>query len=146
MKLNVKVEGVDELRRNLEGLSREYPGLVARSLRKRAELIMTAAKKIAPVRDGHLKNSGHVVSLERPKIGVVLGFGGPAGIGTNKEAVGYAIVQHEHLEFKHSHGEAKYLEKPLNAAVPRLARDIAEDVNTDKLTRDPNTARYVKRR
>ena len=125
----IKLKGVKEMQAKLRALAQEFPEAVRRSLYYRGELIMTTSKqRYCPVRDGHLRNSGHVVPLPKPAIGVVLGYGGPAGIGTNSQGVGYAVIQHENLTFAHKVGEAKFLEKPLMQAVPSLPRDIAADV------------------
>lgn len=66
----------------------EADGLVAATLYKHARLIISAAKKRAPVKTGALRSTGHV---ETPKRAghttlVALGFGGPAAV--------YAHYQH----------------------------------------------------
>ena len=48
---------------------------------------------------------------------VVLGYGGPS--------VDYAIVQHESLHFKHTVGQAKYLEKPALHRAATMDKRIA---------------------
>lgn len=81
---------------------------------------------------------------------VVLGYGGPAGAGnqgdTNKDAVGYAIVQHEDLSLDHSKrlskkesqrrggvvrgeiGGPKYLERPMLEAANGLEARLGEAI------------------
>ena len=136
MPLQIKVEGTKELRELLSELSKQYPEIARAALYRQAEIrIMTPSKRdFVPVKDGHLRNSGHVVA-EKDQIKVTLGFGGPAGIGnagqTNSQDVGYAIVQHENLDFAHGVGEAKYLEKPFMEALPNLPMWIAEDMWPD---------------
>lgn len=135
MSLEVKVKGLDELDRKIGRLARKYPEAARRALRRNAEFIMTDSKEnYVPVDEGELRASGHVI-LDDKKLEVTLGFGGPAGIGnqssTNKGDVGYAIVQHETMEYSHRVGEAKYLEKPLHAAVAHLAEDIGRDIEED---------------
>ncbi len=136
MKLEVKVKGLDTVEQNIGKLARKYPEAGRRALRRNAEFIMTDAKMTyVPVDEGELRASGHVVSDET-KLEVTLGFGGPAGIGnqggeTNNERVGYAIVQHEELDYSHRVGGAKYLERPLMAAIPRLPEDIGRDIRED---------------
>jgi len=132
--LNIK--GADELKKLLSELAKQYPEIARAALYRQAEIrIMTPSKQyFVPVRDGHLRNSGHVVA-EKDQVKVTLGFGGPAGIGnsgpTNSQDVGYAIVQHENLDFAHAVGEAKYLEKPVMEALPNLPVWIAEDMWRD---------------
>lgn len=149
-RVHVKLEGLKEMQDNLRGLAKEYPALVLRALYHEGEYIMTDAKNhYVPVRDGHLRNSGHVVVSQLPAIMITLGFGGPAGIGTgfktNVKAVGYAVIQHENTDYAHKVGQCKYLERPMNAAIPSMAKNVGERVHVDKLLRDPRTAKFVKR-
>lgn len=72
-------------------------------------IIMTEAKQRAPVDKGPLQNSGYV-TLPVTRSGdtfVEVGFGG--------SAKAYAVKQHEELSYNHDVGEAKYLEKAINA-------------------------------
>lgn len=110
------------------------------ALYQEAEQIMTTSKKRCPVDVGNLRNSASVQppKIEQGHIVVVMGYGGPVGIGnqgeTNDKAVNYAIIQHEDLSLNHSKmlskkesarrggviwgeiGGPKYLEKPVLAA------------------------------
>jgi len=54
----------------------------------------------------------------------------PSGFGAvGSGAEDYAIVQHEHLEFHHTHGQAKFMESVLNESrstmLERVGRKIA---------------------
>ena len=83
--------------------------------------VMADSKRRVPVRYGTLKGSGYVTMPETSgtTVTVEMGYGGPA------EA--YAIVQHERLDFHHPEGgEAKYLERAVNAARPAIPREVAE--------------------
>ena len=135
-KFSVKIKGVKEMQAKLNRLARKFPDKIGGALYRQAELIMTISERdYCPVDDGILRASGHVV-LHDTKLGVTLGYGGPAGVGnvgaTNKKAVGYAVVQHEELGYKHTVGEAEYLKKPMDAAVPTLAKDLAADIALDE--------------
>jgi hypothetical protein len=112
-----------------------------RALRVEAEVeVMTPAKKSirggegVPVDLGPLRSSGHVKDVERrgKELSVAMGFGGPAGAGnlgeTNREYVGYAIIQHENPNFHHTVGSWKYLEIPFNRAIVGMAERIAKEV------------------
>jgi hypothetical protein len=90
-------------------------------------VIMEDAKRRAPVDLGNLKGSGYVADPERAATGVTIevGFGGPAAA--------YAVVQHERLDYHHDVGEAKYLERAIDAkkdeafaAMARVAADTLE--------------------
>ena len=74
-----------------------------------------------PVDVGILRNSGHVAGpfFDSGRIWIRLAYGGAAGA--------YAIVQHERLDFRHTVGEAKYLERPLLAHAPELRQFIADE-------------------
>ena len=127
----IKLKGQKELSKKLAGLAKECPLIAKAAIYRVLEIrVMTPSKQFfVPVRDGHLRNSGVVVPDPDPNtVKVTLGFGGPAGTGTNTQDVGYAVVQHENLDFAHTVGEAKYLEKPLMMAIPDLAKWIAEDM------------------
>lgn len=128
----------------LNALTGRVPDAAAKSLYKRGNGIMSVSKRDhVPVDLGPLRASGHVTEPERKghKVSVTLAYGGPAAP--------YALAVHEHLSehsppsWRHTdvqfspagHGP-KYLEKPMMAALPTLAHDVAEDVRLDKLARE----------
>lgn len=135
-KFGAKIKGVKKMQAELRSIAKKFPDKVGAALYRQGEQIMTGSKRdYCPVEDGILRSSGHVV-LHDSKLGVTLGYGGPAGIGnvgpTNNEPVGYAIVQHEELAYKHTVGEAEFLKKPMDQAVPTLAKDLAADIALDE--------------
>lgn len=125
MSVEFDLKGTEEVLAKLAKLAREAPFVSAQALRIEAEVIMTRSKaEFVPVDLGTLRSSGRVrQSKFRPggDIEVELSFGGAAAP--------YALIQHEELRFRHKVGEAKYLEKPVMAAIPgmndRLAKRIA---------------------
>jgi hypothetical protein len=136
MALEVKVKGLAEVNANLRKLGKELGAdVVLPALYRKAEFMMTDSKEnYCPVDKGHLRASGHVVA-DKSKRMVTMGYGGPAGIGnvglTNREAVGYATVQHENEDYSHEVGQAKYLERPVFKEIPNIARDVAEDARSE---------------
>lgn len=134
--------GLQKLLTKLSALGAKAETIAGAALYQEAEAIMTKSKKRTPVDTGNLRASG---SVQRPELSggrmtVVLGYGGPVGVGnqggeTNKEAVNYAIVQHEDMSLDHSKilskkeskrrggvvwgeiGGPKYLEVPMLEAV-----------------------------
>lgn len=95
-----------------------------------AEQVMTRAKELCPVDTGALRSTGHVDPPERKgqDFEIVLGFGGPA--------VPYAEEVHENLEARHNEGQqAKFLETPLNEALPEITRamELAFKAEFDKV-------------
>lgn len=149
--------GTKKLQDVLKKLGARSTQAAKAALYQEAERIMTASKKRCPVDLGNLRASGQVSlpSESGGHIVVELGYGGPAGAGnhggeTNKEHVGYAIVQHEDLSLDHSKrlsakeskrrggvvwgeiGGPKYLENPvLDAAKDlevRLGRQLKREL------------------
>jgi hypothetical protein len=120
---HVKVTGEKEVERKIRAILKKIPKKLASAMYKAAEKIMTISKRdYCPVDLGVLKGTGHVDQpvISGDNISVQLSYGGPAAP--------YAAEQHENLDYSHTVGEAKYLEKPLMAAANTLARDLAKDV------------------
>jgi hypothetical protein len=60
-----------------------------------------------------------------------MGYGGPAtkiNPKTGQSSDDYTLKVHEDLEARHTVGKAKFLEDPVNAAIPTLGDKIAERV------------------
>ena len=94
-----------ELRRRLEAVLNSAQAAVY----KGASIIMTEAKKRAPLDVGTLRNSGYVTLPRRDgnDVSVEAGFGGAAKA--------YAVRQHEETSYNHEVGEAKYLQNAIDA-------------------------------
>lgn len=123
-----KLRGEEAMLRKIRKLSRTYPDRMELAIRVEAELIMTKSKQaFVPVKLGALRSSGHVTAVERVGriVLVRLVYGGVSAP--------YAIIQHERLDFQHKVGEAKYLERPLNEAVPGMAKRMARTLDLDKV-------------
>jgi hypothetical protein len=119
--VNVRVTGVNKLKATFIKLGLNFDKELARALYQEGEHIMGQSKAFfVPVDHGPLRDSGHVQLPEMDAKGpvVVLGFGGPA--------TAYAVVQHESLHFKHTVGQAKYLEKPALARAAIMDKVLAE--------------------
>lgn len=105
------------------------PDKAAAGLTAIAEEVMGDSKEhYVPVRDGILRSSGYVNDpvVRGRETSVEMGYGGPAAP--------YAADQHENLEYSHTVGEAKYLEKPLVQHQPRMAQTLASHLDLDDLT------------
>lgn len=106
---------------------------VAPAVYMEAEETMSASKPKVPVLHGFLVNSGHVQQpvIEGNSVSVEFGYGGVAGVGnlpdgkTNDADVGYALIVHEDLTKNHPHGQAKYLEQPLDERKPGMSDRLA---------------------
>jgi hypothetical protein len=71
--------------------------------------------RLVPVRTGALKASGYITPVEvQGEIATVeVGYSAP-----------YAAAVHEDLEAQHPTGQAKFLEQPVNEAIPELPERI----------------------
>lgn len=87
-----------------------------------ANNIMTVAKERAPFDQGILAGSGYV-SPPDAQHSVEIGFGGAAK--------SYAVRQHEDLTFKHTRGQAKYLESAVDEAGAGGLETIAGHIRLD---------------
>ena len=93
-----------ELRRRLDAVLNSAQAAVYQG----ASIIMTEAKKRAPLDLGTLRNSGYVTLPRRDGDGVFVeaGFGGAAKA--------YAVRQHEESSYRHEVGEAFYLQNAID--------------------------------
>ena len=121
----------------ITGLAEMIAGMKARhskvidatkgSLRVEAEQTITAAKRLTPVDEGVLRSSGHAQDpVDIPHgVEIEMGFGGPAGSNPDQEGdVGYAVYVHEDLTARHTTGQAKYLEVPVNQRKLNMTRRL----------------------
>jgi hypothetical protein len=129
--IGLEVQMGDSLVREIQHMEQALPAQLARALHNEANQTMAEAKLITPVGQysvgskkvgGTLRDSGFVdePQISGTTIEVPLGFGGAA------EA--YALVQHEHTEYHHDVGEAKFLEKPMLQHASGLAERLAADM------------------
>jgi hypothetical protein len=144
MSMTVDWKGNEGFSQNLRALASEFPGHVAKSLYKEAQMLMTEAKRRTPVDTGNLKSSGHVSKpqIKAGDVSVSLGFGGPAGVGnqahdTNKEDVHYALYVHE-IFAHHGVGQWKYLESVLNEHAKSSPDRICRRAFGESVGRLPN--------
>lgn len=123
----IRWEGLDELRRALSDEPEEAVKELGRALNVEGERIMTVSKRdFVPVDQGTLRASGHVRAphIRGTRAEVTLGYGGAASA--------YALVQHERLDFAHTVGTAKYLERPVNDAATDFGRRVAKHLELFK--------------
>lgn len=117
------LEGADDMQRALARLMAGAVSGAASGLYLGASVIMTDAKERAPLDKGDLRGSGYVTLPQTGsgEVAVELGFGGPAA--------SYAVVQHERTDYRHTEGEAKYLEKAIDAKSGEAAGIIGESID-----------------
>lgn len=100
--------------RKIERYSRGVSGHAVSGLRQIGEEVMTDVKAArpgrgVPVDTGALRASGEVEGPRADRT-VLLGFGDASS--------GYALIQHERLDFVHPVGEARYLVRGLDRWLP----------------------------
>ena len=91
----------------------------AEGLLKAAEYVRDAAKEItpvSPVEGGKLRDTG-TASVDEGALRAAVSF------DTN-----YAVFVHERMDLAHEHGQAKFLEQPLNGSGSEIARLVAEAI------------------
>lgn len=119
--MSLQIEGVDVVVAGLEALLGKIPEAAAAALFQEGEAIMADAKaNYVPVDTGVLRASGMVAApeIDGNTVSVAMGFGGAASA--------YALVQHERLDYHHSVGGPKYLERPFLDAANGLEDRLAE--------------------
>jgi len=119
----IRIDGLDKLQATLKASSRKATTSLAGPLHLEAELIMTKSKQMTPVDLGVLRASGVVQrpDIDRNKVVVELGYGGAARA--------YALVQHERTDFRHTSGQAKFLEKPVKEAKAGFGNRVARHLD-----------------
>lgn len=121
--MSLTLKGLDVVLKNLKQIEANTPQAAGAALFRRAEAIMTDSKQnYVPVDTGALRGSGHVqLPVQNGNdVTVTMGYGGVANA--------YAIPQHENLNYNHTVGGPKYLERPLLEAGKTLAKDLAADL------------------
>jgi hypothetical protein len=124
--VSVQVVGSQACLRALQRADPVATQALNQALYMEAEKIMAASKLLVPVDTGVLRNSGHVQwkgTARSKNFEVFVGYGGPS--------IPYAIVQHERMDYKHTVGEAKYLEKPAMKAAEGMGRRVGRHVDRE---------------
>lgn len=118
----VDLTGQKKLMKVLTTLASLAPQIVGAALYREGGAIMTKSKKLCPVDLGNLRATGDVAPPEEHggHVTVTLGYGGPAAK--------YAVAQHERLDFKHTVGQAKYLEDPMLEAAQGMDARIGVSI------------------
>ncbi len=135
-KITVRLTGVAELKKALQAGGERALKLAGQGLYQEAEQIMLRSKEeFCPVDTGNLKSTGHVELPEYKgkSVTVELGYGGPAAeyaleVHENPRAGKTGGVSPQGRRYKHYSqvGQWKYLEQPINEAVPGMAGRLAD--------------------
>lgn len=121
--------GADAAMRDLGKIIVNAPNEFAKALYQETELEAKECKRVVPVKTGTLKGTIHVTGPFKAgkRIWTFVVAGGPAA--------DYAKVVHEDLEALHSNGEAKYIERPLNASRPYMKARVAKRIDLNRAMR-----------
>ena len=122
LRITARLRGSAALRRELKRRGSAAQKALARALFLEGEQIMAKSKRLVPVDTGALRSSGHVQLpvIRGKKVTVVLGYGGAAAL--------YAVFVHEKQARHNPPTQWKYLEQPLNEAIPGMAGRLAKRI------------------
>lgn len=115
---DIKLVDASAVVRNLAEIAKQFPAVANLLVEAIAMQILRMAQQIVPVYEGPpylVKRKGqapvpHVGGYLRSTLYVKKIADGVWEVGANAE---YAAAQHEHTEYRHTHGECKYIERPL---------------------------------
>lgn len=112
--------------RDVKKLQLFAPDEFARALYQEAQIELKEIKLRTPVDTGALRASEAIEGPVREgrRIYVTVVAGGPAAP--------YAFTVHEDLEAFHPHGEAKFIERPLQESAPYLADRIVKRIDLNR--------------
>jgi len=122
--MNAKLEGVRAMKAAIAREKKAHERALGGALYQEGVAIISESQKIVPHEYGPLENSAYVAPPEKRlgRIQVEIGYG-----------KAYALRQHEELTWRHRDGrQAKYLEKPFNAASQGWASRLAKRVRALK--------------
>lgn len=142
---SITLEGLQELKRNLNATGREMTEALGKSIFEMVNEIAKESSRLVPVDTGNLRSSR---TVEFRKVNG--GYGIEAEIAYGGTAAGYALVQHERLDLWHppkppgkskvgkrsgtgpvAPGEGrgpKYLEFPFNQMMENQPQDLANRI------------------
>jgi len=118
MSAEFTLEGDEEMLAKINRLFPEFKDAAAQGLQDWANDVIALSKAdYVPVKDGFLKGSGYADTVKTTDTGLSVQLG---------YSEVYAAKQHEHMEYRHNIGQAKYLEIPLilksAELLPRVAK------------------------
>lgn len=118
--MGVRIKGIHEAEMKLdEILKSEWSRMAVAWWDTVDQNVFIPSLEEVPVKSGDLKESGQIeLKIEPEKIIIDVGYG--------SEAINYALVQHEHLEFHHENGKAHYLKDPIDRAIPILPEELVK--------------------
>jgi len=116
MKMRLTVTGEKEVQAEIARMSVRYPGAFAAALYSEGVGIYNEARNRVPVDSGYLRDSAYVTK-PNPKaqnISLEVGFGAE-----------HASLQHQKTEYRHTQGQAKYLQNTMEKLSPGFLQRLA---------------------
>lgn len=129
VRAGVKLQGLEELLANLERKYKQARFAIVEALNAEASAIMEESLKQVPEDTGALAASAYMEPARKrdDSIRIAFGYGGKAvrvNPRTGQLTSDYDLIVHERLDLYHPKGKAKYLEDPVNAAIPGMEQRI----------------------
>lgn len=109
----ILVRGLPEIKGKLKALLAAYPEATRAAIYQKGLQIAGDAVKLTPVATGFLRRSNYVKPPDSK------GLNGEIGYGAS-----YAVPVHERTDVAHPQGEAKFLDKAINAHRINFVRDV----------------------
>ncbi len=123
--MRIRVIGADPLTKKLKHTPNVAKDAAARQLAHIANELKGLAVKRAPKALNQPGRNGHKGgNLRRSAYKVVKDLTAEVGF-----TAPYATRQHEHLEYHHTDGEAKYLENPFKENLARWMKELGQAIN-----------------
>ena len=117
--IDIKIKNIDQLMRAYDNVGNIVRKEMKDALNKSGAVVENTAKRKTPVDQGHLRRS--IQKGKKARAG-----DRQVSVGSN---VKYALSQHENLHFRHTVGEAKFLDKALKQNESRINRFFKEMIN-----------------
>jgi hypothetical protein len=125
LNLSINLEGLAAAQAGLESVPAKINEGFKMALRGWAEDVLARSQQLVPINTGRLKSTGQVNGPEM-KNGVLevhIGYG-------DRRSAFYAAIVHERLDVRHPHGQAKFLEIPLNENLKTLDAALTRVIET----------------
>jgi hypothetical protein len=115
--VSIRWSGIDDVINGLDGIAGRARAALPEAGVAAMTHIAQASAELVPVETGTLLNSQKISGSED-------------GTTTVSYGTPYARYQHERLDLRHEHGQAKYLEQPMHTE-----KDTALDIAADTIKR-----------
>ena len=109
----IKLKGAARVEKNLKKAAVSYTQAMSAAIYQKGLEVLAGSVRLVPVDTGRLRST-HYVTIPSSRGVVEMGYG-----------TDYAVPVHERTDVRHTTGQAKFLEQPVNAARSGYAADVA---------------------